>query len=90
MASFNADLAVTSAVSDGLHAGVVAPFEIELLDFQLPARFHMRARDANSASLTYRNWTTPAAPDFDAAQYSGPFDGVSLNLVEVTVIAIEE
>lgn len=47
--------------------------------------FRMRAKDANSPSLTYRRWTVQTQPDLTGAQYSGPFDGPSKNFVDVVV-----
>jgi hypothetical protein len=90
MASYDADLAVRTDAADVSTAGVVSPFGIDLLDFQIPARYEMRARDANASELTYRRWTAYAEPDFTAATYPGEYTGATRNLVEVAVVAIEE
>ena len=67
----------------------IAPFETDTFDVPVLTIYRMRARDANSVSLTYRRWQSATA-DFAVENYFGAFDGVSRNFVEVTVTGLED
>lgn len=47
--------------------------------------FNMRAKDGNSAELTWRYWTVTAQPDGDGRYYEGVFEGERPNLQDIVV-----
>lgn len=47
----------------------------------------MRAKDANTGSITYRSWIVFGYPDYAVERYTGAYSGGSINFTDVTVVS---
>lgn len=83
---------VVEDVTHDLFDAPVAPFPLELLDFEVtrPVLYIMRGRDSNcpGPAPTYRVWTSYNVPDYIGTFYDSTFCGVSKNIVEIALLEI--